>query len=805
MSVGQTSSRLELPASLQTQMHDYRRRVWTIKSIEAICGALFGVLVSYLAVFALDRVINTPSWARLAILTVAIIGCATVPVYFHRWIWSHRKLDQLARLLSRSFPSMGDQLLGIIELVRNEAEQTRSRALCKAAIDQVSHEAGKRNFAEAVPKARHKLWIWLAGVPAAVAVLLLVLFPAAATNAWARFVAPWQATPRYTFTVVDTLPDRVVVPHGEAVTLPIRLLPDSRWQPPQGTIQVGSQPALTADLQKGLYSFKVPAQIDGGPLSLHIGDALQSTRIEPMYRPELSSVMAEIKLPAYLERSKPLSKDVRGGTLSTVIGSQATFTVTANRPLSKASLDKIALNPKGDRVTSYAIAAHDSRKLKLEWQDEHGLQGLEPFTISLNAVADEAPSVSVEDLPRNRVVLDSETLTFKVRAQDEFGVKQVGIEWAGADAAAVEKTAKGEQILSAGGSEKETLDLTGTFCAQTLKIEPQPLNVRIYVEDYEPKRGRVYSANYLLYVMSAEQHSIWLTEQLSKWHRQSLEVRDREMALHATNQQLRLLTPEELDQADTRRQIEGQSAAERANGKRLSSLVGSGEELVRQAMRNPEFGVGHLEKWAEMLKILQDISGNRMPNVADLLKQSSQAPGQAMAKAGKADGKSGQPGTGKSGTAKSGKAGTGKSEPGKASLAKAGEGDGKGESGKADTGKSEQAKGEPGDSSASKSDSAKAGPKAGETRTAASGSGKPDETNPRKTPPPIVPQIADGESSYFKGKKTEDKPEEAQKKNPSNPRLTLPVTTTPGAAPKSKGAPPPAAKKFEEAVVAQQD
>jgi hypothetical protein len=42
-------------------------------------------------------------------------------------------------------------------------------------------------------------------------------------------------------------------------------------------------------------------------------------------------------------------------------------------------------------------------------------------------------------------------------------------------------------------------------------------------------------------------------------------------------------------------------------------------------MRNPEFGVGHLEKWAEMLQILKDISANRMPSVADLLKQASQS------------------------------------------------------------------------------------------------------------------------------------------------------------------------------------
>ncbi len=81
-----------------------------------------------------------------------------------------------------------------------------------------------------------------------------------------------------------------------------------------------------------------------------------------------------------------------------------------------------------------------------------------------------------------------------------------------------------------------------------------------------------------------------------------------------------------MNQPENRRQIENQAEAERANGRRLSTLVDSGEDLIKQAMRNPEFGVGHLEKWAEMLQILKDISNNRMPSVADLLKQAAQAP-----------------------------------------------------------------------------------------------------------------------------------------------------------------------------------
>ena len=43
-----------------------------------------------------------------------------------------RKFEQLALLLSRTYPSVGDQLLGVIELVRSESEQARSLALCEA-------------------------------------------------------------------------------------------------------------------------------------------------------------------------------------------------------------------------------------------------------------------------------------------------------------------------------------------------------------------------------------------------------------------------------------------------------------------------------------------------------------------------------------------------------------------------------------------------------------------------------------------------------------------------------------------------
>ena len=118
--------------------------------------------------------------------------------------------------------------------------------------------------------------------------------------------------------------------------------------------------------------------------------------------------------------------------------------------------------------------------------------------------------------------------------------------------------------------------------------------MRIFAEDYLPGRERVYSPTYTFFVLNAEQHAIWVTEQLSKWHRQSLEVRDKEMQLFETNKQLRALATEELDRPETRRKIENQAAAERANGRRLSGLTLNGEDLIKQALRNPEFNIAKI-------------------------------------------------------------------------------------------------------------------------------------------------------------------------------------------------------------------
>lgn len=625
MSQAQWQNELRIPAPLTEQLREFRRRLWTIKLAEALATAAASVLAAYLSVFALDRLFDTPAWLRAGIGIAALAACAVVPWFVHRWVWSFRRLEQLARLLGRKMPGVGDQLLGILELAHNRWEQSRSLALCQAAIEQVSDDARRYDFRTATPNSRLRPWIAGAVTLSLLVALAAELVPAAAQNAWARFSRPWLATPRYTFAAVEPLPAELIVAHGEPFALTARLAPESRWHPARSRAQIASQPAVVAELADGSYRFQFPPQLDAGWLWLRIGDATERIRVEPKLRPELVSIVAKNRLPDYLGLPATQERDVRGGAVSLVKGSRVSFVPTANRPLRSARAGDSACEPAGATFTTAELLVDDAQQISFDWEDAFGLTCKEPFRMAVTALDDEAPQLSCEDLSRGRVVLETEQLVFHVRSRDDFGIQNVGMTWRGIPSEMTDKPASGRTMLAAGGYDRAALDVEGTFTARSLGIEPQPIELRIFATDYYPDRKPTYTAPYILFVLDAEQHAIWITEQLARWHRRALEVRDRELALYETNKRLRAMSPAELDRPEIRRQIERQADAERTNGRRLANLTETGKDLLRQAARNPEIGVGHLDKWAEMLQILGDISANRMPSVADLLKAASRA------------------------------------------------------------------------------------------------------------------------------------------------------------------------------------
>jgi hypothetical protein len=626
MNTSKRASETGLPSGLRGQLLDFRRRVWTSKSAEAVAIAVCSVLFAWLAVFLLDRFLETPAWLRGGALALVVVGLALIPAGLYRWVWCRRTMPQVARLIYKNLPGPGDRLLGVLELVGDRVEQERSPVLCQAAIAQVADDAKSWDLVQGLPRSRNRTWWLQVVVLTGLMAVASVLAPSAIKNAWARMTAPWSDTPRYTFASLNQLPGELIVPHGEPHHFQIALNEHSRWQPAQAKLTVGVQSPIAASLDQNRYRFEIPPQVDAAPVKVRVGDARHALEIKPTLRPELTSVMARVELPEYLQRSESIEQDLRGGVAKLVRGSQVALLAEANRSLQDASINGTACAPNGTTFSRVGIAIEESAQWQLDWQDELGLAGKEPFQITMTAHEDGEPSISASGLRRQQVVLVSEQLTFQIQSQDDFGIKEVGLQWQGFQYDGKPSKSKGRTVLAAGGPNRETLNATGTFQAETLGIAPQAVEVRLYATDYLPHREPKLSPPFMLYVLSADEHAIWVTEQLSLWHRRALEVRDKELRLHAKNKSIRALSPEELGTPETRQQIERQAAAEKSNGRRLANLSEAGEQIIQMAMRNPEFGVGHLEKWAEMLQILKEISANRMPSVADLLKDAAEAP-----------------------------------------------------------------------------------------------------------------------------------------------------------------------------------
>ncbi len=621
-----------LPPLLAAKLADFRRRVWLVKGAEGLLAGLFGLLVSYALVFIIDRFFDTPAALRGAILAAGAAGLGIgLPLKWHRWVWRQRQLEDAARLLRRAFPRLGDQLLGIVELARAEAGAGgRSERLVQAAMAQAEQEVRARDFTQAVPRARHQHWA------AAVAALALLVAGAflrvndAARNALQRWATPWNEVERFTFARVDALPDPWVVPYAEPVELRVRLSTDSAWQPGQARAWIPGQPVAASGRDaENAFALALPPQKEDTALQLRVGDVRRALNLQPRPRPELTRLSARLTLPSYLKYGTQPEIEVRGGSVSLLQGAQVEFHLESLRPLAAATLEGTPQPVIQGKLATQALAVPESaRAFEFTWTDELGLSPREPLKLNVLPVEDAAPRIVARRESLEQVVLDTEVVTFDLSASDDFGLRQLGLSWKPAaygDGSVPALPATGEKIAAAGAPETRQMEARATFCAAREGIAPQSLELRAWAEDYLPGRARAQSAVFVLHVLNATDHALWLTQQMGKWLDVARETYEREQQLHQTNQELRQLSAADLDQPQNRRKIAQQAGAEQANAARLGSLNEAGKRLVEQATRNPEFDAARLESWATMLKSLQNIAAKRMPSVADLLKQSANA------------------------------------------------------------------------------------------------------------------------------------------------------------------------------------
>ena len=649
-----------IPKELKKQLAEFQRQLWRTKIVEAILAGFFGLIISFLVVFVLDRFIATPPLARLGILIAGTsLFAIFAPLMMRRWIYGHRKEGQLARLISKKFPKLGDRLLGVVELQdQKESHKTLSPELRAAAMAHVARQVGKKDMGEALPICHYKK-LGLGVALGALCVILGFSFaPKAGSNALKRWLLPLSDTERYTFTQLDLsgLPDPYTVPYDEPFVIIVPLKEETDDRPAIAAARYGLQDWLETDLGEKGYRFEFQGQQSSDVLTLRVGDALHRIRIEPEIRPELTALDAKVTLPAYLQlETKTI--DIRSGTLSALAGSKIELEGTFSRDLKSATGTVSALPPDDeivstfeeaskteteqpaplpdptpleltifeDRITSSPIELGEFRvEIPLQWTDVKGLESSTSFNLKIQTAHDQAPLVYTQGIERQIVILAGETLEFEVLTEDDYGIQEIGLMWQGEFTKPTDESpASGELLLKQGSPSNSRLSELAIFSPKTHGIVPQKLTLVGYAQDFKPERERSLSEPIIIYILTEDEHAQLLKQRFDRLIGELEDAARREQNNLDTNERLdQLNKPEDLQNEENKEKLAQQEDAEDQNAEKMEEITKKMEELFKDAARNKSIEKETMKKMADSLQNMKELAKQDLPEIEKKLNES---------------------------------------------------------------------------------------------------------------------------------------------------------------------------------------
>ena len=663
-----------IPAELSKQLADFQRSLWRIKVTEAVLAGIFGLIISFLIVFALERLFPIPALARLAILIAGTsLAAVFAPYWVRRWVYGHRREEQLARLISRKFPKLGDRLLGIVELQdQQEAKEAMSPELRAAAMIHVANQAAKRNMNEALPYSRHKKLALGVLMGAAAITFGFSIAPKAGGNALKRWLMPLSDTDHYTFTQFDTdkMPDPLVVPLGEAFSFSAPLKKDSDNRPANARARYGQQEWVQADLgENGSYQFEFTGQETQDRITIEAGDADHRVWVKPEVRPEVSGFEALVTLPDYLQLD-PRDVDIRTGVLTALEGSKIVLKGSFSREISKASahldpqpLEETATsksrapieaeNPtdlessrtkaeeEGKKaVIESVVKLPEPRDLKLSmdgatvstepidlgrfhasvpftWTDVKGLDGAGSFKVEIKTSEDQIPTSYIQGIERNIVILAEETLEFDIISEDDFGLREIGLSWVGSfNKPSDDEPATGSLTLKKGSPSSNRLSERAIFSPQTYGIAPQTLILSAYTEDYKPGRGRIFSEPLTIYILTRDEHAQVIKKRFDRVISELEDAARKELNNLDENERLdKNNTAEELQSEEAKEQLSESEQKEAENAEKMKEIAKKMEEIFKDAARNGELDQKTMKEMADALQNMKELGEKDMPEV----------------------------------------------------------------------------------------------------------------------------------------------------------------------------------------------
>jgi len=624
-------SLINLPAGLRGQFDEVGLRLWRVETATAVCAIIASLLLSWLLVLISDRIWDTPNWLRAFLLLCGLAGAGIAGIHWSRhWVWQRRDLRALATLVQKKYRRLGDRLLGIVELADEHKHSTNfSPALYQAAIEQVAAEAQKFDFLQSV-NTRHArgFGAMSAGIAAGLLALCLLL-PQAGWNSFLRWINPTGDTARYTLVALDGFPPEMIVPHGEPFAVSGNVHYLSFWKPGRVLGRLGLLTKTETAVQSNKIKLQIPGQLQKGVLEVRVGDATARIQILPSHRPSLERLSARVHLPEYLGYPDE-SEMVQNGSLRVLEGSRLGFRGTISRALAEAVVREADTNVAELQIHGPDFSSDDNEpsgmgEFTFTWRDQLGLTNAAPWRLSVRTQPDAPPIPDLPDLPRDTAMLATDVLKIHANAQDDFGVRDLGLDWdiVSDNPRATAMTTEAKVETSSTRQPKVEKDFKWS---PSLYGVPQDSTVELqaFARDYFPDRARARTVIHTIRVLSPESHAELLRKDLENLMAQIEDVSRLQEKIVSDTTGVKE-AGKAMPDAQQASHLSQSKESQLQNAQRLEELARQGAGDVREAMKNPDIPEETVGKWSETMQEWQKLSQQKMPEAARSLEAAAQS------------------------------------------------------------------------------------------------------------------------------------------------------------------------------------
>ena len=430
----------ELDPSIQQKLRAFALRRRRLIVIKGVLAALAMLLLTMLAVAAIDLIWLLPDWLRWTLSGVAYLSVLVVV-----WRACVRQLlhapdeRQLARLIEHAEPGLREDLLSAVELGRTGGQVFDSEQFRALLQTDVAHRMEGLEVKTLLPVALIRRTIGYAAMIGVAALAMMFASGWRFHTLLLRALFPGANLERVSRTKVivhePESGDRIV-PQGDTVRVEVELAgePSNRAKIETMSDQEGWQ---VMDMQPlGGNRFAATVQVSRASVRYRIkaGDALtRKYLLDARERPYVAEFQKTFHYPAYSEIPEQTVTEREGGIVA-LEGTEVVVKVRTNQAVTKAEFlidqgktsSTVALTPAGEGwlAGKITLSASGSYRVHLVGA-ETGFENKFSPENELRAEPDLLPAVELEQ-PKNDLILPAnELVDVAGNATDDFGIAKV--------------------------------------------------------------------------------------------------------------------------------------------------------------------------------------------------------------------------------------------------------------------------------------------------------------------------------------------------------------------------------------------